>query len=128
MASYISVPRDLTKVKSKVIFNLTKRQLVCFSLAALIGVPSFFLLKKVGSTSMAAMGMMVIMMPLFFLAMYERHGQPLEVYLKHFIQANFIRPKLRPYRTNNYYAVLIRQAKLEEEVNAIVRINKEDAP
>ena len=26
-ASYISVPRDLTKVKSKVMFNLTKRQL-----------------------------------------------------------------------------------------------------
>ena len=44
-ASYISVPRDLTKVKSKVMFNLTKRQLICFSVAALIGVPSFFLLK-----------------------------------------------------------------------------------
>lgn len=65
-ASYISVPRDLTKVKSKVMFNLTKRQLICFSVAALIGVPSFFLLKTIGSVSMAAMGMMVIMMPLFF--------------------------------------------------------------
>lgn len=43
MASYIPVPRDLTKVKSKVMFNLTKRQLICFSVAALIGVPSFFL-------------------------------------------------------------------------------------
>ena len=56
MASYIAVPRDLTKVKSKIMFNLTKRQLICFSLAALVGVPSFFLLKKIGSTSMAAMG------------------------------------------------------------------------
>ena len=27
---YIPVPKDLTKVKSKVLFNLTKRQLVCF--------------------------------------------------------------------------------------------------
>ena len=26
---YIPVPKDLTKVKSKVLFNLTKRQLVC---------------------------------------------------------------------------------------------------
>ena len=66
LASYIAVPRDLTKVKSKVAFNLTKRQLICFSLAALIGVPSFFLLKKTGNISVAAMGMMVIMMPLFF--------------------------------------------------------------
>ena len=44
-ASYISVPRDLTKVKSKVMFNLTKRQLICFGMAVLIGVPSFFLMK-----------------------------------------------------------------------------------
>ena len=124
-ASYISVPRDLTKVKSKVMFNLTKRQLICFSVAALIGVPSFFLLKTIGSVSMAAMGMMVIMMPFFFLAMYEKHGQPLEVFLKHFIQANFVRPKVRPYKTDNYYAALIRQAKAEEEVEKIVRISEE---
>ena len=45
MAAYISVPRDLTKVKSKVAFNLTKRQLVCFGTAALIGVPLFFVLR-----------------------------------------------------------------------------------
>ena len=126
MASYISVPRDLTKVKSKVMFNLTKRQLICFGVAALLGVPSFFLLKKVGSTSMAAMGMMVIMMPFFFMGMYEKNGEPLEVILDHFIKANFIRPKIRPYTTNNYYAALIRQAKAEQEVEAIVGNNSED--
>ena len=75
---------------------------------------------------MAAMGMMIIMMPLFFLAMYERNGQPLEVYLDHFIQANFKRPKIRPYQTNNYYAALIRQAQAEKEVEEIVRIHDED--
>ena len=124
-ASYISVPRDLTKVKSKVMFNLTKRQLICFGLAALVGVPSFFLLKLAFSISTSVMIMMVIMMPFFFLAMYEKHGQPLEVFLKHFIQANFVRPKVRRYKTDNYYAALIRQAKAEEEVEKIVRISEE---
>lgn len=124
-ASYISVPRDLTKVKSKVMFNLTKRQLICFGVAALIGVPSFFLLKSIGSNSMAAMGMMVIMMPLFFLAMYEKNGQPLEVFMSHFIQANFIRPKVRPYQTDNYYSALMREMKAQKEVEEIVRISKE---
>ena len=123
--SYISVPRDLTKVKNKVMFNLTKRQLICFSLAALVGVPSFFLLKLIGSTSMAAMGMMVLMMPFFFLAMYEKHGQPLEVFLGHFIRANFIRPKVRLYKTDNYYSALIRQAQAEKEVDRIVKISEE---
>ena len=124
-ASYISVLRDLTKVKSKVMFNLTKRQLICFGVAALIGVPTFFLLKSIGSTSMAAMGMMVVMMPLFFLAMYEKNGQPLEVFLGHFIGANFTRPKIRPYQTDNYYAALMREIQAEKEVEEIVRISKE---
>ena len=125
-ASYISVPRDLTKVKSKVMFNLTKRQLICFSVAALIGVPSFFLIKQIASTSTAAIGMMVIMMPFFFLAMYEKNGQPLEVILEHMIQAIFKRPKIRPYVTDNYYAALLRQAEAEKEVEEIVRLSQKE--
>ena len=27
---YVTVPKDVTKVKTKVLFNLTKRQLICF--------------------------------------------------------------------------------------------------
>jgi len=125
-ASYISVPRDLTKVKSKVFFNLTKRQLICFSVAALIGVPSFFLIKSVAEVNVAVMGMMVIMMPLFFFAMYEKNGQPLEVILGHFIQQVFIRPKKRPYKTDNYYAALARQAAAEREVKRIVRTSMDE--
>ena len=125
-AYYISVPRDLTKVKSKVMFNLTKRQLICFGLAALIGVPSFFLLKTVVKVNTAVMGMMVIMMPFFFLAMYEKNGQPLEVILNHMIQAVFKRPKIRPYVTDNYYAALMRQAEAEKEVENIVRHSQKE--
>lgn len=125
-ASYISVPRDLTKVKSKVMFNLTKRQLICFGVAVLIGVPSFFLLKEITKVNTAVMGMMIIMMPFFFLAMYEKNGQPLEVILNHMIQAIFIRPKIRPYKTDNYYAALERQAQAEKEVDRIVQNSKEE--
>ena len=126
MAAYVPVPRDLTKVKSKVFFNLTKRQLICFSAAALIGVPSFFLLKSTGNVSLASLGMIVIMLPMFFLAMYEKDGQPLEVIAKHFIESKFIRPKIRPYKTDNYYVALVRQNQLEKEVKRIV-LQKEAA-
>lgn len=125
-ASYISVPRDLTKVKSKVMFNLTKRQLICFGIAVFIGVPSFFLMKTVVKTNTAVMAMMVIMMPFFFLAMYEKNGQPLEVILSHMIQTVFKRPKVRPYKTDNYYAALIRQAEAEREVEKIVRLSQKE--
>ena len=119
-ASYISVPRDLTKVKSKVMFNLTKRQLVCFSVAALLGVPSFFLIKQIAPTSTAAIGMMIIMVPFFFLAMYEKNGQHLEVIMGHLIEATFIRPRQRPYKTDNNYAALGRYKDAEEEIMNIV--------
>ena len=36
--AYVTVPKDLTHVKSKVLFGLTKRQLVCFGGALLTGV------------------------------------------------------------------------------------------
>ena len=43
---YVNVPNDLSKIKTKVAFNLTKRQLVCFGGAALVGVPSYLLARR----------------------------------------------------------------------------------
>ena len=106
MAAFISVPRDLSKVKTKVFMNLTKRQLICFGAGALIGVPLFFVLKSTGNISFAAMGMIVVMMPMFFLAMYEKDGMPLEKVLLNIIRVKFLNPGIRPYETENLYSVL----------------------
>ena len=119
--AYVPVPKDLTKVKTKVAFNLTKRQLVCFGGGALIGVPLFFLLRGPVGNSVAAMCMMLVMLPFFLLAMYEKHGQPLEKIVGNIIKVAVIRPRQRPYRTNNFYAALERQANLDKEVYDIVR-------
>ena len=80
--AYVPVPKDLSKVKTKVAFNLTKRQLICFAAALGVGLPLFFLLKDSAGTSLAAMAMIVVMLPCFLFAMYEKHGQPLEVIVK----------------------------------------------
>ena len=97
--AYVTVPKDLTKIKSKMLFGLTKRQLVCFGSAALCKI--------------------LVMLPFFLLAHYEKNGQTLEVILGHLIQCKFIRPKRRIYQTNNAYSALVRKAKLEKEVRAI---------
>ena len=68
------------------------------------------------------------MMPFFFLAMYEKNGQYLEVILGHLIEATFIRPKERPYKTNNYYDVLHRYAEAEREIDNIVMYNEAMRP
>ena len=114
--AYIPVPKDLSAVKTKVFFNLTKRQIICFGSGALISVPLFFMLKGAIGTSTAALVMIFIMLPFFLLAMYERNGQPLEKVLRNMVNVIFVRPKQRPYRTKNFYACLMKQEKLLEEV------------
>ena len=123
--AYVPVPKDLSKVKTKVAFNLTKRQIVCFAAALILGLPLFFLLKDSAGTSFSTLVMIAIMLPCFLMAMYEKHGQPLEVVVKNIIQTKFIRPKERPYQTENFYAVLEKQRKLEKEVSAIVKRNNQ---
>jgi len=118
---YVQIPKDLTKVKTKVLFNLTKRQLICFAGAAVTGVPFYLLTKDYLGTSGAALGMVALMLPCFFLAMYERDGQPLEKVLKNYIQSRFIRKRTRPYQTQNFYSYLQEQVNIKKEVTAIAK-------
>ncbi len=118
--AYVPVPKDLNAVKTKVLLNLTKRQLLCFGGGALIGVPLFFILKNHISSSSAAICMMIVMLPAILLGLYEKNGQPLEKIIRNIVQVAFLRPKQRPYQTNNFYAVLERQDSLDEEVFTIV--------
>ena len=126
--AYVPVPKDLSRVKSKIAFNMTKRQLICFGGGALLGVPLFFLLKAPLGNSTAAMCMVIVMLPFFLLAMYEKNGQPLEKILINIVRVCFLRPRQRPYRTNNFYAALERQDRLDKEVYHIVHPKAQAVP
>ena len=119
--AYVSVPKDLNAVKTKVMFNLTKRQLVCFSLAGVVGLPIFFILKGSVGSSVSVLAMMTVMLPFFFLAMYEKHGQTPEVILRQMYMVKKGRPKERPYKTQNAYEYLEKQYNLNKEVTQIVK-------
>ncbi len=122
--AYVPVPKDLSRVKSKFLFNLTKRQLICFGGGALVGVPLFFLTRGALGNSVAALVMVLLMMPFFLLAMYEKNGQPCEKLVRNFLQVCFLRPKQRPYRTRNVYAYLERQGRLETTAPATKKLRK----
>lgn len=115
--AYVSISKDLSRVKSKFLFNLTKRQVVCFGLGALIGVPAFFLAKDALGVSPSVL----LMLPFFLLAMFERHGQPLEVLIRHFIQARFVRPRIRVWQNDNFYKTIDRSIRNQQEVQKILR-------
>lgn len=101
--AYVSVPKDLTKVKNKVAFNLTRRQIICFGLAGAAGFPFYFLTRGAIGDSSAMMGMVVLMVPAFLFAMYEKDGMPLEKVLMNIIAVKYKRPQIRRYETENLY-------------------------
>lgn len=101
---YVPVPKDLTNVKTKVALNMTARQLVCFSLAAVVGVPFYLLTRGILGADVSAILMVTIMLPFFFLAMYEKDGLPFEKVMMNIIRQKYIYPPIRVYKTENIYA------------------------
>ncbi len=128
--AYVPVPKDLNAVKTKVLLNLTKRQLICFGGGAIIGIPLFFLLKEPAnlSASGASLCMVLVMLPFFLIAVYEKNGLPLEKIVRNIVRVLFLRPRQRPYQTNNYYAALMRQSQLDKEARQIVRKHQKTIP
>ena len=109
--AFVSVPKDLSRVKSKLAFNMTKRQLICFGIAAVLGIPAYIFTRKTIGNTGAALLMMGIMLPLFFLAMYEKDGQPAEKVIRNYIRTKIYWTGTRPYKTENFYAILEKEAK-----------------
>ena len=101
--AYVQVPKDLTKVKNKVAFNLTKRQIICILLGAALGIPFYFFTRNTLGTSNAATGMVILMLPAFLFAMYEKDGMHLEQILFNIIRVKILRPSVRRYETVNLF-------------------------
>ena len=119
MSISVDVAKDPSKIKSRFFLNFTKRQTFCFSLAVLFGLPTYFFTKAAVGTDGAALLMMAVMLPFFFIAMYEKDGIPAEKYLLQMIKMKFIRPGIRRYRAENLYERLKRREMIEMEVKRL---------
>ena len=112
---YVNVPNDLSKIKTKIAFNLTKRQLICFGAGAAIGVPTYLLTRQAIGNTGALFAMLTIMLPAFLLAMYEKDGLPFEKVVRNILRARFLRPGVRPYQTENIYAPFTQRGAVRKE-------------
>lgn len=125
---YVPVPKDLSRVKNKIAFNLTRRQLVCFALAGAVGIPFYLFSRSAIGTDAAALCMIGLMLPFFAVGMYEKDGQPLEKIIFHYVRARFLWPSVRPFKTHNLYAALERQAQIDKEVRKLEAAGKAARP
>lgn len=105
-------------IETKIMFNLTKRQLICFTLGILAGFPIFWLLKGVDS-SIAILAMMLVASPFFITGIYKKHNQPIELLVKQIFRKS-LKPSVRTYKSENYYLQLEKQYKFKSEVEKII--------
>ena len=109
--AFVNIPKDLSKIKSKAAFNMTFRQIICFGTAAAIGIPTYIFTRGAIGNTAAALLMIGLMLPPFFLAMYEKDGQPAEKILRNYIRAKVYWAGIRPYKTENFYEILEKEGK-----------------
>lgn len=114
--AYVSVPKDLNRVKTKLALNLTRRQLICFSAAGLTGVPLYLFTRSTLGNDLAALLMVMVMLPLFAFALYEKDGMPLEAFIENYIRVRFLNPRIRPYQTENFYRLIQSEINYRKEM------------
>ncbi|GAA0060195.1 MULTISPECIES: PrgI family protein [Bacillota] len=93
--AYVPIPKDLKKVKTKVAFNLTKRQLIGFTIAGLVGVPIYLFMRKVVPNDIAVIFLIVSTLPIFFITLFEKDGLTFEKYFKYIYLHKFYQPQKR---------------------------------
>ncbi len=119
MAISVSVPKDLSKIKTKLALNLTKRQFICFGAGIAAAVPVFFLTKTVFGVEGGALLCMFSASPFFLLGMYEKNGVPAEKLLFYSIRHDYIRPQERPKDTLSRFEKEERKEKVRKEIEAL---------
>jgi len=71
---------------------------------AAVSIPAYLLARSAIGNTGALFVMLEIMLPAFLMAMYEKDGLPFEKVLRNIINTRFLRPGIRPYKTQNIYA------------------------
>ena len=93
--AYVPIPKDLKKVKTKVALNLTKRQLIGFFLAGIIGIPVYLFMRKFVANDIAVIFLIVVTLPVFFVTLFEKDGLTFEKYFKHIYLHKCYQPQKR---------------------------------
>ena len=105
MAISVAVPKELSGIKTKIVFNLTKRQLICFGSGGFLGSCFYIATNDVVGTELSTFAMMIVLFPFLFLAMYEKEGFPAEKWLYLMLRQKFFTQGIRPYQSETIYSL-----------------------
>lgn len=111
---YVQVPKDLSTFRSKTLFGLTTRQLICFGLGGAVGIPVYLLVKPFIGVDAAGYLLMAVAFPLIAFGIFRKNELPLEKFLLKVIKKKFAATSKRIYRTENLYGFLERAGTYDE--------------
>ena len=115
--AYVNMTKDFSEVR-KVIpgIGLTKRQVIGFSIGAVVGLPVFFFLKIVLGCDLMVdvFGLAFAAAPVIILITVQKNGMYMEKHLQYWYETHFIRNTDRPYATNNIYSLMQKEEELKK--------------
>lgn len=112
--NYVKIHKDISLIKSKVMFGLTKRQLICFGIGLGMGLPMFFIVKAfISDLTLAIVAMGVFSAPGIICGLYVKNGLHFEDTIKLMFKY-FKNPRIKTYQTENAYTIIERQLEYEK--------------
>lgn len=121
--AYVKIPKDLSRVKTKVALNLTKRQLIGFSIAGLFGFPTYLLCKNFLSTDISMILMSIVILPILFATLYEKDNQPFEKHLAYILRFHKSK-KIRVYQAKSIYNTGKKKGEIKMRIKRKTPISK----
>lgn len=94
----VKIPKDLNLIKTKIAFNLTKRQIIGFSIAILIGIPIYLYTRNFLGNDISVILIMISTFPIFFITFYSKDGLKFEEYFISVLKFKFYHFKKRVRR------------------------------
>lgn len=115
MAVEIKIPKEIRKYEAKAVGPFTLRQLICLLICMPICVGLYILVKPYIGVDLAGF---IVILPAavgWLFGWYKPYGMPFEKYMKTVFVNSFLAPAKRVYKTENYYADVLKEIALEEE-------------
>lgn len=119
MAIEIKMPKEINKYEAKAVGMFSMRQLLCLFICMPICVGLFILVKPYVGTDIAGF---VVIPPAavgWLFGWYKPYGMKFEKYMKTVFVNSFLAPTKRLYKTENYYAGILKEIEKEEEAEAL---------
>lgn len=117
----VKIPKEIRNFKSKVLFNLTLRQILSLLIGVGISIPTYIFGKKIIGEELASWFVMLISAPCFLIGFIKKNGMNYEKYFYIMLKFNFLTPRIRKYKVENIIIYLLNKDNIKSKKNQKIK-------